>query len=468
MRLNSNHFPRVFKILGIGHRGVGKTVFLAGSYVELCSTQTRNHSQKVWLDCQDGATQSNMEKLLGYISQSGDYPAATMKVNEFVFSAKTRGWWGDKRLCDFQWWDIPGELSKIEDSDFQALLLNSHGCCLFIDGDALTQDPSYLQKHLAMVKQVEAIASLTNANGLKYPFALVITKCDQIEDNPHKLLQIEEHLQPLLARLKAADAIYRRFYSGISIEWVGATYQLNSQGASIPLQWLISEFRNLNQTQAKQSLGSGIRENLYHSPIKSAALGTRSQSSLANLTHDKNILVIGLVCVSILSVLSALLLNSGLIVTRGKFNNTADAQAQTAAAQIQTYQDVLASEPNNYNALRNLASLYTDLGQFNQAISFLEQLVQQEPQNLNLYFELAGLYALTNQQAKEEAAYDQILELESDNLIALTSKARMRIDQGDAKTAKMLFKKAEDHAPTDAIRAQVQKMANLALQATQQ
>ena len=42
-----------FNLLSIGHRGVGKTVFIAGSYAELHSDIQIGQPQQLWFDCQD-------------------------------------------------------------------------------------------------------------------------------------------------------------------------------------------------------------------------------------------------------------------------------------------------------------------------------------------------------------------------------------------------------------------------------
>lgn len=60
---------------------------------------------------------------------------------------------------------------------------------------------------------------------------------------------------------------------------------------------------------------------------------------------------------------------------------------------------------------------------------------------------MAQLYKLIGQKQKAETAYDQILSKEKDNLAALVNKAMIRSEQGDEKTAKVLFVQAEQAAP---------------------
>ena len=137
----------------------------------------------------------------------------------------------------------------------------------------------------------------------------------------------------------------------------------------------------------------------------------------------------------------------------------ASEQPQTPERQIQQYEDVLQQNPSDPDALVNLVRKHTELGQYAQAIPYLEQLSQLQPKQMELRFELAGLYALTDQLDKEEAVYDQILTQDSENLTALTSKAKLRFRSGDPQTAKTLFAKAEKTAPTDELKVTVRKIA---------
>lgn len=47
------NYTKTFNLLSVGQRGVGKTVFLAGSYNELHPANTTKHPQQLWFDCQD-------------------------------------------------------------------------------------------------------------------------------------------------------------------------------------------------------------------------------------------------------------------------------------------------------------------------------------------------------------------------------------------------------------------------------
>ncbi len=255
--------PKTFSLLSIGQRGVGKTVFLAGSYAELHADSQSDNTQQLWFDCQDSDVQANIENVLSYITQTKLYPPPTLKITNFNFSLKRRSLWGTKTLCHFRWWDIPGESCNIRNPDFQKMVLASHGCCVFINANALVQDKAYPQALEDTAKQVVAIASLVCQHGLRYAFALILTKCDLLEPGPVSLLQIEENLQPLLTRLDAVKAKYRRFYSAIPIVSIQGVSTLNARGAAAPFLWLVSELRLPHRFQSQQNLASGLKQSLF-------------------------------------------------------------------------------------------------------------------------------------------------------------------------------------------------------------
>ena len=264
MNLLPGTTPKTFSLLSIGQRGVGKTVFLAGSYAELHSDSQLDHSKQLWFDCQDSDVQEKIERILSYVAQTSLYPPATIKITNFNFSLKRRSLWGTKTLCHFRWWDIPGESCNIRNPDFQKMVLASHGCCVFINADALVHDEAYPQALEDIAKQVVAIASLVSQHGLKYAFALILTKCDLIEPDPLNLLQIEENLQPLIARLDAVKANYQRFYSAIRIvSMQSGASTLRARGAAAPLLWLLSELSRPHNFPYPQDLSSGLTQSLY-------------------------------------------------------------------------------------------------------------------------------------------------------------------------------------------------------------
>lgn len=447
---------QTFNLLSIGQRGVGKTVFLAGSYAELRSNNQSSRPQKLWFDCQNSQARENMENILNYVARTGQYPPPTMKITNFNFSLKGRGLWGVRTLCHFRWWDVPGEVCNTRNPDFQTLVLTSHGCCVFINADALVNDKAYLQVLEDIIKQVVAIASLASQHQLKYFFSIILTKCDLLGPGPLSLLQIEEHLQPLITRLNAAGANYQRFYSAIPIVSNG-TSTLRAKGAAAPLLWLISRLRSSHNLQSQPDLASGLARGLSRSPTNAFTTNRRFGLSLPS-TAPRSRLVMILVGIGLLAgVIASLFFAFNLLTPDPE-------QAQTPENQIREYKQVLQHEPDNLDALINLSRLHIELGQPDQAVPLMERLTQQEPENVDLRLTLAQLYELTGQTQKAETLYDEVLAKQKNNLRALTSKAVLRHAQGDTKTAQTLFAQAEKAAP-DNLKGQVRAVAQETLQA---
>ncbi len=454
MNLLSGTATKTFNLLSIGQRGVGKTVFLAGSYTELHSSNQSDRPQKLWFDCQDNQAQENIENILKYIARTGQYPPPTMKITNFNFSLKRRSFWGVQTLCHFRWWDIPGEICNTRDPDFQTLVLTSHGCCVFINADVLVHDQAYLQMLEDIVKQVVAIASLTSQHGLKYLFALILTKCDLLGPGPLSLLQIEENLQPLITRLDAAGANYQRFYSAIPIVSAAGTSTLRATGTAAPLLWLISRLRN-SGFQSQPDLASGLAQGLSRSTRNASALKKRFGLNLPSTARRYSLILI-LAGIGLLGVIAAIFLAFDPLTLGPE-------PAQTPEKQIREYEQVLQRQPNNFDALINLARLRIQIGQPDQAIPLMEQLVRQEPENLDLRLTLAQLYELTGQARRAETLYDEVLAKQKNNLKALVGKAVLRHAQGDTKTAEILFVQAEKAAP-DNLKGQVRSVAQETLQ----
>ena len=440
MNLFSKTNLKVFSLLSIGQRGVGKTVFLAGSYAELHSAPEEGNRKGLWFDCQDSLARKNIESIFSYVNRTGQYPPSTMKITNFNLTLKRRSLWGDRALCHFRWWDIPGESCDIRNPDFQKMVMASHGCCLFINADALVRDPNYLQSLEGIIKQVVAIASLVNQDGLNYTFALIFTQCDRLDPGPLSRLQIEENLQPLITRLDAVKAKYQRFYSAIPIVSSEGVSSLKATGAAAPILWLVSQLRKTYNFQPQSNLGSALKQGI---------------SNVQNLRSNPRKLILPLTLAS-LGLLGAIA--SLFLLTQSP------KQAQAPKQRIrEEYERLLQREPDNLDALINLANLYLESRQLDQALPVMEKIVQQNPGDLDWQFNLAELYELAGEKQKAETIYDQILALEESNLKALLSKAVLRSEQGDINMARTLFMQAEKAALTDELKAKVRSLAQTAL-----
>ncbi|MFN6562056.1 MAG: GTPase domain-containing protein [Nostoc sp. ChiSLP01] len=259
-----NYVPR-FNLLTIGHRGVGKTVFLAGSYAEL---HADTHKQKMWFDCSEPQVQENINNILSYISETAHYPPATMKITNFRFSLNRRSWWGTETVCNFSWSDVPGEICTIRNHDFRAMVSNSDGCCVFIDAYALmSKGKAYIEFLEEIVKQVMAIASVAYLHDRHYPFVLILTKCDLLKSD-RLAKDLEELIKPLTTRLDAVKAEYKIFYSLIPIARTLNSARLEPKGAAAPilsLVWELAQADRLNLIQDHSpiipSLWSNVLQN---------------------------------------------------------------------------------------------------------------------------------------------------------------------------------------------------------------
>ena len=317
-----------FTLLSIGQRAVGKTVFLAGSYAELHSDQTKN-SQQLWFDCQDTQEQESIEHLLNYVVHTGQYPPATMKLTNFNFSLKLKqhSLQDTSTLCHFDWVDIPGESCHLRNPEFQSIAFTSDACCVFIDAYALIHNKAYLQVLENSIKQVMAVANLFYTNSSKYAFALILTKCDLLE--PFNREQIEQGLQPLTSRLDAVNANYQTFYSFIPIVPTEAASTLKPKGAAEPLLWLLWELNkayNSSLTNNLLELVNPLLSNRFQprqAMVKQALQSKlnpdrmlkvkKTPSFHLQLANFKYILLLALAAVSFLGSVSAVLVKDAVV-----------------------------------------------------------------------------------------------------------------------------------------------------------
>lgn len=301
MKQLSKNQIKTFNLLNIGQRGVGKTVFLAGSYAELHSTHQNTHQKRLWFDCQDSQEREKIEKIFSYIAQNGQYPPPTLKITNFNFSLKRQSWRGVQTLCHFRWWDLPGECCNINNPDFQRLVLTSHGCCVFVNAAALVHTPTYQKVFENTLDQVAKIASIVEQHNLKYPLALIFTKCDLlIGATMSGSLESEEKAQPLFARLEAVKAQYKNFYSAIPIVYHSGSAKLKAKGAATSLLWLVSELRELDREQPQQELGTRLMQSSSES-LKTVS-GLENLYSLRLLPSTWKSIFLSLIILSILSI----------------------------------------------------------------------------------------------------------------------------------------------------------------------
>lgn len=363
----SRNYTQTFNLLTIGQRGVGKTVFLAGSYSELNQVPTK-HSQPLRFDCEDNTERAKFEQIYSYVARTGQYPPPTLKITSFNFSLKRRHLWGEKTLYSFRWWDIPGEFCHLDNADFQKLVLSSHAGCIFINTDALLNAPAYLQSLEETIRQVVTIATVAQQHDLKYPLALIFTKCDLLDGTAHNLLKIESKVQPLLARLESIQADYKKFYSAIPIVSHAGQATLKAKGAAQVLLWLGAQLRKLSRVKPQQNLNSQLIQDFNSSlsqtnDIEDFFVLSSTTNTGNNILTRLSIVGIGLVGFGIF-----------LFFTFRPFLPTNQLSQIQNQRLISQYEQRLQLQPNDDSTIINLARLYILHGQPQRAIPLIEKL----------------------------------------------------------------------------------------------
>lgn len=450
---------KTFSVISLGPRGVGKTVFLASNCAEvLRSSQRKNHAQTFWFECLDQEFQEKIEKFVGYVVKTGQYPPPTFKIADFGFRLQHKTFAGTSTLCHLRWTDLPGEWCDVQNEAFQSVLLQSHGCCVFVDAQALLQSESYLETLEPVINQLEAIASLVNQHRLQYAFALICTKCDLIDMSPIGLVQLEAKLMPLIQRLESVKARYRRFYSAIPVINQANGKVLKVKDVTVPLLWLTSEFQKLQGADVDTTLGSALNQ-VLSSSVNGTAHEPSKPSQQGSWMNALNWRALGTRKIALLGVLvCAVLAGAAVAINANWLRSTST--APTAEQRLRTNEAQLQQNPSDRALLSKVVDDYVELGQYDKAISLVQKSLNTSPTDVSLLTELAFLYASTSQPIQEEKVYDEILRLQPNNILTLTSKAKLRRQKGDLKAANALFEKAEKSAPTQAIKETIRKIKN--------
>lgn len=245
-------------LFSIGPQKAGKTVFIAGSYTELSLRGDAvggggeigahpTYGLRLELDDEEPAS-ATLAKMLDAVVRTGQYPPTPAETQEFLFRLEasvpiTRNY--------LRWWDVPGKDCCLTHPNFQALVLRSHGCCIFMNAEALLHQPGYVKDE--DLQQLQAIALVARHSDC-YPMAVILTQMDRID--PADLRALEPKLQPLYERLTAAKVTYKTFFSAIPIiENDTFALQPSTAGALI---WLLSE---LNHSDYRE-LGARLRQSL--------------------------------------------------------------------------------------------------------------------------------------------------------------------------------------------------------------
>jgi len=227
----------------IGQRGVGKTVFLAamGAHIE--------QFDEIGLKSADPQTERQLAQVLQFIRTRGIYPPATDRTIPFNFDLYR----GRRRICRFRWEDLPGETCQLWDEGFNRSTKRSSGGLLFVDGHALLNDPGYRRNLDELTELLLPIVNLVKLNGLHYPLALVLTKCDLIAPLTPELKDVlRQRLSPVRRCLERHRSRYEIFYSSLALvnDGPGRPARLVVGDGQSALLWLIEEIQSRRQLPA--------------------------------------------------------------------------------------------------------------------------------------------------------------------------------------------------------------------------
>lgn len=399
----------------------------------------RKSVDEIKVESLDSVTEQNVDRLLGLIRETGNYPPPSVKIASFNFGLQMSLSKHKSVSYNFAWNDVPGEICQPDNEEFQKQVFESHGCCVFIDAHALVTRSDYAQSAEPIVKQLLAVASLTAKNGMFYPVSLVFTKCDLLGPPPGNILRIEERIKFITKPLDNTGVVYKTFYSAVQIiETDGKTQVLSRGAAGAALFWLTQELVGYSQGRGAKRLEAQLHSLSFPS-LRTYAASARDPI-VARLMNPKIAIGIGVAAAVAIS------MAFGLAVYE---NQVARSPVTLTARSIAHYREVLKEQPNDVDALINLSNLLLQVGEYNEALDITKRLVVSHPEQLDFKMNLARLYVATNQPQEANLIYDNILKADADNIAALKEKAII-VSQTDKEEARKLTRKAMQHAsPAD-------------------
>lgn len=425
---------KVYRILSLGQRGVGKTVFLAGAYLDM-----RESVDEIRVESLDSITEQNIVNLLGLIQETGDYPPPSVKVDCFNFGLQMSVGKQKPVSYNFLWNDVPGEICQPDNEEFQKQVFESHGCCVFFDANALVTHPGYAQSTKLTVKQLLAVASLTAKNGVFYPISLVFTKVDLLGAPPGNILRIEERSEFITKPLDDTGVRYRTFYSAVQLVERDGKMRVSSRGAAgAALFWLTQELASYNQRQEAKHLEAQLHSLSFPS-LRTYAAPARNPIA-SRLMKPKIAIGAGMAAVVVIATAFG---------WTAYENQVARSPVTLTARSIAHYREILKEQPNDVDALINLSNLLLQIREYNEALDVTKRLVASRPEQLDFKINLARLYVATDRPQAANLVYDNILKVDGDNIAALKEKAIL-VSQTDKQEAQKLTRKAIQYAsPAD-------------------
>jgi hypothetical protein len=195
-----------FKILALGMRGSGKTVFLASMYHHLMAF---SENLGYYLNCADEKQSADLLDKFSEISESEDWPEGNSTLDEYVFDCfymkpKNNG---SEKVCRFSYIDYPGGwiLGQGEptihiaqaalESDSILLLLDGRKIKDLLDGVYAADDRRSGQKQKSILDDIQKMTPiLTQCIASGKPLHILITKSDILNPKIYPLGKIQDAL----------------------------------------------------------------------------------------------------------------------------------------------------------------------------------------------------------------------------------------------------------------------------------
>ena len=234
---------KTYSLISVGKRGAGKTVFLSGIFAALQKEYSLTNNPSFWLDSDDQDTKDNIGNILAYIAKTGNYPPATLRLNHFAFSLHQRMEDIEQTLCQFYWWDAPGESCRLYNPAFVSMISQADGGCFFIDANELLECVKNNLEDGSILNQLDTLATVIAHNCLTFPLAIVLTKCDLFSKDTPSWQELNYRLFTLKQKLSSLAINYQIFYSSFIINTVDKKNILYSKTASKPLLWLLKQIQ---------------------------------------------------------------------------------------------------------------------------------------------------------------------------------------------------------------------------------
>jgi hypothetical protein len=275
---NVSRENKIYTVLNIGQRGAGKTVFLAGCYQAFKNQSNPRNQQPITWQFERQESEEDIEKILNYVSKTGQYPPATLKISNFDFTLEKNSGNQREKIGTIRWWDVPGESCQIYNLAFVNMALHSNACLLFLEATSLLNDP---HKHDNSLNIFQTLIEIINHNKTKFNLGIIITKCDLVISDPKCWQSLQLKVQELTQNLRDKKVNHRFFYSTVLIDSQQGTLEANQALES--MSWLfsqldqqvnLSEVTNTISVQSTPTLAKKSIKNLVTALVSLAVIST--------------------------------------------------------------------------------------------------------------------------------------------------------------------------------------------------